>query len=129
LEVIFFQGTTLASVAILAPPPAAVLAAQLMSVFESFFSHANASLPPWVQRTLGVFIYTADAHRIHHCADIRMQNTNFGDIFPWWDRLSRTYLPPLPADGNGMVMGLDEPQPGAHPGVGFLLKQPFLRKR
>ncbi len=103
-----------------------MLAAELMSVFESFFSHANASLPAGIQRGLGVIFYTADTHRIHHAVDIRMQNSNFGDIFPWWDRIFGTYLPPLPSGEERIVIGLEEFQSGASPGFALMLKQPFL---
>jgi sterol desaturase/sphingolipid hydroxylase (fatty acid hydroxylase superfamily) len=127
IEVILFRGASLAAIAILAPPLGAVLVAELMSVFESFFGHANASLPEWLQRVLGVFFYTADTHRIHHSVDVRMQNSNFGDIFPWWDRIFGTYLPPLPVGEDRIVTGLEEFQGGDRPGFAFLLKQPFLR--
>jgi sterol desaturase/sphingolipid hydroxylase (fatty acid hydroxylase superfamily) len=126
LEVILFQGAALVTIAILAPPLGAVLAAELMSVFESFFSHANASLPEWLQRGLGVIFYTPDMHRIHHSVDTRMQNSNFGDIFPWWDRAFGTYRPPCSPGEDRMAMGLVEFQSGASPGFAFLLKQPFL---
>jgi sterol desaturase/sphingolipid hydroxylase (fatty acid hydroxylase superfamily) len=126
IETILFHGASLATIAILAPPLGAVLAAELMSVFESFFSHANASLPEWLQRGLGVVFYTADTHRIHHSVDIRMQNSNFGDIFPWWDRVFGTYLHPFPAGEDRIVIGLEECQSGASPGFVFMLKQPFL---
>jgi sterol desaturase/sphingolipid hydroxylase (fatty acid hydroxylase superfamily) len=125
IEVILFQGASLATIAILAPPLSAVLVVELMSVFESFFSHANASLPEWLQRGLGVIFYTADTHRIHHSVDIRMQNSNFGDIFPWWDHVFGTYLPPL-STGDRIVIGLEEFQSGASPGFASMLKQPFL---
>jgi sterol desaturase/sphingolipid hydroxylase (fatty acid hydroxylase superfamily) len=125
IEVILFQGATLTMIAILAPPLSAVLAVELTSVFESFFSHANASLPEWLQAGLGVILYTPDTHRIHHSVDIGMQNRNFGDIFPWWDRLLGTYQPPLPA-GHPIVIGLEEFRSGASPSFVSILKQPFL---
>jgi sterol desaturase/sphingolipid hydroxylase (fatty acid hydroxylase superfamily) len=125
IELILFQGTTLAMIAILAPPLSAVLAVETMSVFESFFSHANASLPEWLQRALGTMLYTPDTHRIHHSVDVAMQNRNFGDIFPWWDRLLGTYQPPLPA-GVPMAIGLEEFQSGESAGFVSILKQPFL---
>jgi sterol desaturase/sphingolipid hydroxylase (fatty acid hydroxylase superfamily) len=127
IEVILFQGASLAAIAVLAPPLGAVLAAELMSVFESFFSHANASLPAWLQRCLGAFFYTADTHRIHHSVDVGMQNSNFGDIFPWWDRLFGTYLPPFDPGEDRVLIGLEEFQNGEPSGVAFMLKQPFIR--
>lgn len=101
---------------------------QLLSVFESFFSHANSTLPPWLQRVLGLVLYTADTHRVHHAVDVRMQNSNYGDIFPWWDRLFGTYVPA--ATDRKITIGLEEFQQGERPpGLVFLLKQPFLPDR
>jgi len=125
IEVILFRGASLATIAVFAPPVGAVLVAELTSVFESFFSHANATLPAWLQRVLGVILYTPDTHRIHHSVDIRMQNSNFGDIFPWWDQILGTYQPPSPA--AEIVIGLEENQTGANPGFTWMLKQPFLK--
>jgi sterol desaturase/sphingolipid hydroxylase (fatty acid hydroxylase superfamily) len=124
LEVVLSQGATLATIALIAPPIGAVLAAQLISVFESFFSHANASLPERLREGLGL-IYTPDTHRIHHAVDIGMQNRNFGDIFPWWDFLFGTYHPPRSASEDRLAIGLEEFQDGISPGVMSLLKEPF----
>ena len=125
IEVLFFHATNLLAVAILAPPPVAVLVTQLLSVFESFFSHANALLPERLQTVLGWFVYTSNTHRVHHTPDVRLQNTNYGDIFPWWDMLFRTYSPPL-GRGEAVAFGVAEDQSGPHPSAGFLIRQPFL---
>lgn len=127
IEVLFFHGIYLGAVAILMPPPGAVLSAQLLSVFETFFSHANAVLPPRFQTVLGWFLFSANTHRVHHCVDARLQNTNFGDIFPWWDRIFGTYSGPAKA-GEALTFGLAEDQTGPYPGFASLLKQPFLRR-
>src|SRR5215469_13424037 len=52
LHMLFTQGAYLATVALLAPPPGAVLAVELAGVFQIFFSHANAHLPQWLDRIL-----------------------------------------------------------------------------
>jgi sterol desaturase/sphingolipid hydroxylase (fatty acid hydroxylase superfamily) len=127
IEVIWLQAATLAGIALLAPPAGAVLAVQLVSVFESFFSHANASLPQWLQRILGWAIYTCDTHRIHHTTDLKMQNSNFGDILPWWDQLFGTYVGPHAVPAERMTIGIEESNAGERPGTVFLLKQPFAR--
>lgn len=127
LEVLFFHATNLLAVAVLVAPPVAVFAAQLVSVFESFFSHANSVLPDRLQRMLGIFLFTSNTHRIHHTVDLHRQNTNFGDIFPWWDMLFGTYSAPLGPEDEGPGFGLADDESLAHAGVGLLLKQPFLR--
>ena len=128
LEGIFTKGATLVTIAILAPPVSAVLVAELVSVFESFFTHANAALPYWLQRPLGLFFFTSNAHVIHHSVEMHQQNSNFGDIFPWWDRIFGTYHPPLPEGKDRFVIGLEEFQ--HDPSFRFvkLLELPFKAK-
>jgi len=126
IEMIFTQGGYLAAVAILAPPVLAVLVAELASCFQSFFNHANASLPGWVEKPLRFLLITPDMHRIHHSEEVEEQYMNLGDIFPWWDHLFRTYLAAPAAGQDGMIPGLKGFQNEGSLGLAFMLRQPFL---
>jgi len=126
IEVILNQGAYFAAIAIFAPPVIAVLVAELASCVQSFFGHANASLPGWAEKPLRSMIVTPDMHRIHHSEEVGEQYRNLGDIFPWWDRLFRTYLAAPAAGQDGMIPGLKGFQNEASLGVAFMLRQPFL---
>ena len=126
IEVILNQGSYLAAVALLAPPVLAVLIAELLSCFQSFFDHANASLPVWADKPLRRVLVTPDMHRIHHSEEIVEQYKNLGDIFPWWDHLFRTYLEEPAAGQSGMVPGLKGLQNDGSLRLAFMLKLPFL---
>jgi len=128
LETIFMQGTYLAAVAVLAPPLSAVVLAELLSAFQSLFNHANASLPPRIERLLRLVLVTPDMHRIHHSAEIREQSANLGDIFPWWDRLFGTYLDQPAAGHRGMALGLHGFSKEKGLNLAFLLSLPFRRE-
>ena len=52
---------------------------------HSVFSHANIAIPPRLDRWLRRFIVTPDMHCIHHSADPRQYNGNYGQVLPWWD--------------------------------------------
>jgi sterol desaturase/sphingolipid hydroxylase (fatty acid hydroxylase superfamily) len=129
IEVILTQGANLATVAILAAPPAAVLTTELLSCAESFFSHANASLPGWLERPLLWMFVTPDMHRIHHSQEFQEQSKNLGDVFPWWDRLFRTYLEAPAAGQDRMLVGLKGFQSDESLDVSFMLLQPFRIQR
>jgi len=129
IEVILTQGANLATVAILAAPPAAVLTTELLSCAESFFSHANASLPGWLERPLRWMFVTPDMHRIHHSQEFQEQSKNLGDVFPWWDRLFRTYLEAPAAGQDRMLVGLKGFQSDESLDVSFMLLQPFRIQR
>jgi sterol desaturase/sphingolipid hydroxylase (fatty acid hydroxylase superfamily) len=125
IETILMLGATLSAIAILAIPPAAVLTAELFSCAQTFFSHANASLPEWLERPLRWVFITPDLHRIHHSEELQEQWTNLGDVFSWWDRVFRTYLD-IPASGKeNLRVGLKGFQNDASLGLAFMLLHPF----
>ncbi|MBZ5633545.1 MAG: sterol desaturase family protein [Acidobacteriia bacterium] len=129
IEVVLSQGAYFAVIAIFAPPVIGVLVAELVSAFQSFFGHANASLPGWAEKPLRRLFVTPDMHRIHHSEAAGEQCTNYGDCFPWWDRLFRTYLAEPAAGQDRMVVGLKGFQNDASLGLAFMLTQPFLPEK
>jgi sterol desaturase/sphingolipid hydroxylase (fatty acid hydroxylase superfamily) len=125
LEVMLTHGCTLAVIVLLAAPPIAVLAAELLGAAVNLFVHANASLPVRLDRILrGVFV-TPNMHRIHHSEEIREQSTNLGQIFGWWDRLFGTYLQDASAGEGGLVTGIKGQQHDRNLGVAVMLAAPF----
>jgi len=74
--------------------------------FIDVFGHANVRVNTgW----LSYLISTPQAHRVHHSADPRHFDTNFGNTFMWWDHLFGTfhYDPAAPPT----AYGIDEPIP------------------
>jgi sterol desaturase/sphingolipid hydroxylase (fatty acid hydroxylase superfamily) len=127
VEVVLTQGAYLLAVAVLAPPMVAVLIAELGSILQSFFSHANASLPRWVEKPLRAVFVTPDMHRIHHSEEVVEQYKNLSDIFPWWDHLFGTYVEKPAAGDDKIVTGLKGFQNERSLGIGFMLAQPFRK--
>jgi sterol desaturase/sphingolipid hydroxylase (fatty acid hydroxylase superfamily) len=125
LEVVSTQALYLAVIWLLAPPPLAVFAAELLALVLNLFAHANASLPGWAEKLLRVILITPDLHRIHHSEEIGEQSRNFGQTFPWWDRLFGTYLAEPAAGEEGLVTGIKGLQNGRSLGLGFMLAEPF----
>jgi sterol desaturase/sphingolipid hydroxylase (fatty acid hydroxylase superfamily) len=105
-EIFLIQGAELAAVALIAPPPLAVLVVGFATAMQNLFSHANLSLPQWMEAPIRYFLITPDVHRIHHSDRYEEQNTNFGFLFPWWDRLFRTYRPAPALEHDQMGIGL-----------------------
>lgn len=127
IEMIATQGAYLAAIALCAPPVGAVVLVELLFTFQSFLSHANASLPQSVEMVLRPVWITPDIHRIHHSDQAPEQRHNFGDLFPWWDRIFRTYRA-APATGIAdLRTGLEGFQNERSLGLGFMLKLPFRR--
>ena len=57
------------------------------------FHHSNVRLPGWLERVLAPFLITPAFHYPHHHEQKQDTNSNYGFIFPWWDRLFGTYNP------------------------------------
>lgn len=127
LETVVVQAPLAVLVAILAPPPAAVLATEMAALLSAFFTHANGNLPGWLERGLGWMLVTPKVHRIHHSEEMEEQNANFGEILPWWDRMFGTYLAAPEAGFGAMRMGLKEARGGRAASLGSLLLEPFRR--
>jgi sterol desaturase/sphingolipid hydroxylase (fatty acid hydroxylase superfamily) len=125
IELLLTQGSVLATIAVLAPPPLAVIAADVLSTIASLFEHANTVLPAWLERVLRGLLITPEVHRVHHSEEIAEQNSNFGEILPWWDRLLGTYVPRPAAGRDALVTGLKGFQTPDSLGVRFMLIQPF----
>jgi sterol desaturase/sphingolipid hydroxylase (fatty acid hydroxylase superfamily) len=125
VDLVMTQGAYLVAVAVLAPPLVAVLIAELLGALQSFFTHANASLPRWADKKLRAVFVTPDMHRIHHSEEMAEQFKNLSDIFPWWDYLFGTYLEKPAAGDDKLATGLKGFQNERSLGIGFMLAQPF----
>jgi sterol desaturase/sphingolipid hydroxylase (fatty acid hydroxylase superfamily) len=76
------------------------------TAFHSIFSHSNLRLPEGVTHILGYVIVMPDMHRIHHSIDPTEGNSNYGQIFSFWDRLFRTFTLASKRQGEDFRMGL-----------------------
>jgi len=63
---------------------------------ETMFHHSNIRLPFKFERWLNKITVTPRMHGIHHSAVGPETNSNYGVIFPWWDRLNRTLVLNVP---------------------------------
>ncbi len=108
IEVALSMVIKLAAVAVIGPPPIAVVIFEVLLNASSMFNHSNIRISPAVDRILRWLIVTPDMHRIHHSIVTRETNTNFGFNLPWWDRLLGTYRPEPAAGQEGMTLGLEQ---------------------
>jgi sterol desaturase/sphingolipid hydroxylase (fatty acid hydroxylase superfamily) len=125
LEALAVQAVLCVVIAVLAPPLAAVLAMEFVAIVQSFFTHANANLPFWMEPLVGMIFITPQMHRVHHSEEMREQNANFGEVFPWWDRIFSTFLEVPEAGFDAMRIGLKGSQDPDNTGFLFMLTQPF----
>jgi sterol desaturase/sphingolipid hydroxylase (fatty acid hydroxylase superfamily) len=63
---------------------------ELVFQVGTLFHHSNLRLPIRVERLLNKVLVTPRMHGIHHSQERRENNSNYGVVLPWWDRLHRT---------------------------------------
>ncbi len=104
-----------------------VMVYQSLSVVLTQFNHANVRLPQWLDRSLGFIFCTPALHRVHHHYKQPLTDTNYGNIFSFWDRIFGTYTR---HDNASITYGLDTyPDHREVTDIVTILKMPFLPYR
>ena len=82
---------TLLGVALLGANMGLVFLYQSLSVVLSQFNHANININPKIDKFLSFFIVTPNMHKVHHHYVMPYTDSNYGNIFSFWDRLFGTF--------------------------------------
>jgi sterol desaturase/sphingolipid hydroxylase (fatty acid hydroxylase superfamily) len=109
----------------LGAPPAAIAVYRLLGALNSVLEHANIRVPRALDRAFVWFWVTPDMHKIHHSRERAETDSNYANLFSFFDRLFRTFTPssrgPFVRYG---IRGYDAPE---HQSIGAVLWLPFQR--
>ena len=125
-ETLLTNVVAFAGIAVAGAPALAVLLYQLLTIAFGFIGHSNVRVPRALDRVLRLVVVTPDMHRVHHSVDTREGNTNFSNLFPWWDFVFRTYRDQPAAGHTGMSFGVRGFEETKHLSLEWMLAQPFL---
>lgn len=89
-EVAMSAAFRVLQVALIGVPAGVFAAYEFAFQANTAFHHSNVRLPLRVERLLNRMLVTPRMHGIHHSQVQRETNSNYGVVFPWWDRLHRT---------------------------------------
>ena len=95
-----------ATVLAIGPSPAAFAFYRSASALNALLEHANLRAPRWLDRALSLVTTWPYLHKVHHSCVSAETNTNFGNLFSWWDRLFGTFTPSH--HGRTIHYGLDD---------------------
>jgi sterol desaturase/sphingolipid hydroxylase (fatty acid hydroxylase superfamily) len=90
LTLLVAAGVTLA----LGPPIRVAIAAEVILFVPALWTHADLRLPDRVDRLLRLVVVTPAMHLVHHSAERRQCDSNYGDLLAVWDRLFGSYQAP-----------------------------------
>lgn len=107
LEVIFGGSSTIAAIFLLGIPPLAVALYLMIATISVLFSHANIRVNDDVNRWLSRVLVTPSFHTIHHSAERRETDSNYGTILTVWDRIFGTFRTSTLVEDGARVIGLD----------------------
>jgi sterol desaturase/sphingolipid hydroxylase (fatty acid hydroxylase superfamily) len=89
-EVAMSAAFRVVQVSLIGPSGWAFAVYELVFQANTLFHHSNLRLPIRFERLLNKLLVTPRMHGIHHSQVWRENNSNYGVVFPWWDRLHRT---------------------------------------
>ncbi|NND82957.1 MAG: sterol desaturase family protein [Gammaproteobacteria bacterium] len=113
---------SLTMVVLLGMPPEFYAMYRVITIFCTYFTHANIQLPSALDRALSFVIVTPDAHKFHHHDEVPWTDRNYGNIFVFWDRLFGTFVY---QSTDRIVFGVDTMDDSKSDDLGHQLVVPF----
>lgn len=105
----------------------ALLGYELAASAFALWTHANLSLPTWLERGLGWLFATPALHHVHHSAAQPETDSNYGEVLILWDRLFRSYRRLNPEALRAARFGLGDAYDGKAPNLLAQLAAPLKR--
>ncbi len=127
VEALFGGGGFLLAVFLLGVPPLAVVLYVLIAAVVAVLAHANIRLPNAMDRALRKAMVTPAVRVVHHSAERRETDSNFGIVLTLWDRMLGTYRGPTEAADRARVLGLEYFRDQRDTRLDRVLVLPFLR--
>ena len=110
---------------LLGAPPASIAVFRLLSALNSALEHANIRVPRVLDRIFVSLCVTPDMHKVHHSRTRAETDSNYANLFSFFDRLFGTYTPS--SQGPSVVYGIDGYDGPEHQSVGNVLLLPLRR--
>jgi sterol desaturase/sphingolipid hydroxylase (fatty acid hydroxylase superfamily) len=114
----------LAAILLFGVPLWVVIVYLILSGLNAQMEHANIKMNSHLDRFLRLAIVTPHMHKVHHSRDQEQTDSNYSNIFSFWDRLFGTYTAEI--DFRKLRYGLDGFDVTERQTLPGLLKMPFM---
>ncbi|MDA0195727.1 MAG: sterol desaturase family protein [Bacteroidetes bacterium] len=94
---------------------------RIMTIFFTYLTHANFQFPPWIDKAMSTVFISPNMHKFHHHFERPWTDTNFGNIFSFWDRIFGTMVYD---DPKKIKYGLDVLDGNFDENIGYQLRIP-----
>jgi sterol desaturase/sphingolipid hydroxylase (fatty acid hydroxylase superfamily) len=113
---------SLFAIIIMGMPFAYYILYRILTVFFTYFTHANLRLPSLLERCVGYIFVTPRMHKFHHHDVAPWTDSNYGNMFSLWDRIFGTKVD---GDEKSIVYGVDVLDNEKSDHLGYQMKVPF----
>ena len=118
--IFFFMGILVSGA-----PMYAVMIFQTLLIIATQITHANISLPKWLDTAASYIFVSPNMHKVHHHWKRPYTDSNYGGILSIWDRLLGTFMK---LDAKEIRYGLDRYYPNEKDeDFGTLIRKPFQK--
>lgn len=124
LDFIIREAFALLAVIIMGMPVAFYFLYRILSVFFTYFTHANINLPKRLDKALSYVIVTPNMHKFHHHYKMPWTDRNYGNMLSIWDRMFGTFVYD---EIEKIRYGIDIVQDDTSNKIGYQLGIPFNR--
>jgi len=121
-DYVFREIYALAAILITGMPIAFYLFYRILTIPFTYFTHANIDMPSWLDKALSYVFITPHMHKFHHHFERPWTDTNYGNIFSFWDRIFGTLVYD---DPKQVVYGLDVADDSKDTSIAYQLGLPF----
>lgn len=98
---------------------------RIATIFFAYFTHANINMPLWLDKAISYVLVSPNMHKFHHHFERPWTDTNFGNIFSFWDRIFGTFVYD---DPKKIQYGLDVLDGSLDENVGYQFQIPFDKR-
>lgn len=99
---------------------------RFVTIFLTYITHSNIKVPVWVDKTIGLIFITPNMHKFHHHYKLPWTDSNYGNIFSFWDRIFGTLVVDDPSKIRYGLDTLVHEEKNVN-NMGFQLKLPFMK--
>ena len=110
------------SIMLIGAPLAYYIVYRIATIFFTYLTHANFAAPVWLDKAISLVFISPNMHKFHHHFERPWTDSNFGNIFSFWDRLFGTFVYD---DPHKIKYGLDVLDDATDQDVGFQFRIPF----
>lgn len=114
----------LAAIVVFGLPLSVVIVYLLLSTLNAQLEHSNIKMNRSLDRCLRLLIVTPHMHKVHHSRDQKQTDSNYSNIFSFWDRVFGTYTSEV--DFQSLRYGLNGFDVKERQTLRGLLKMPFM---